>query len=739
MFILSIATSNMSYSQTLDTIYISYTDSVDSYFKIAKNKALKQGVLTRDLKKKQQALIKWKDLNFDAKIRLKGDWTDHIQEERHSFRIELTSGNIYKIRKFSLQFPETRGGTNEAVFHEVLKTEGILTTTYKFVHLVVNGSYWGEFAFEEHFDELLIENNQRAYGPILKFDEEGFWECQYSSKLNNDIKCYEYQIFDASRIKAFNQKKILRDSIQMFHFLNARSILEKWQMGKVDFKRIDIEKFAKYYALCDVFQFYHGLQWHNQRFYYRKVDQKIEPVAYDCYSIDNFLIGKSFLGLFDDHYQKVYFKEQWFNYQLFNSVNFRKLYYHWLKEYKSKDWNLKENQLSSEQKKRLAKRVLEIDEFLKEQQLFPEFYSYSQWKKDNPDDVKVYNEPKNKNIFPHVAIRARLERDSIRLTNYDLNLLTVIGFGSKTMFQKTIIPQNINSNQTLFIEGNEGCSHLYYLDKNRDTLISIIELPDLILKKKIQDSIYSKGAIIENKSITITNHIIIPKGQNLIIRDAKVDFKKGGKITAYGNVQLLNSHIYSSDLKGEGIVVIYADLEVKHSKITSFNVRKNNAPLQCTHGKVTLDDIKLENIESNDGINLNNCTFQIRLLKSKAVSGDAVDLDFGRGKIIHSSFKNVGGDAIDLSGALVEINDVKIVNCADKGISIGERSEINASNIQIIDCELGIAVKDESILMGTAIEIKKCINAVNCFIKKDYYNYSGKIELKGNNNWLNAQ
>ena len=255
-----------------DTIYISYSNEVKEFFSLATSKALSQGILTKELKRKQPATIKFNSLIANARIRLKGDWTDHIKKDKWSFRVELERGNLYYVRKFSLQFPETRGGENESVFHEVLISEGILTTDYRFVHLVVNDKYWGVFAFEEHFDELLIENNKRIGGPILKFDEEGFWECQMMTKIQGENKCYEYPIFDAARVKVFNKKKILKDSVSQILFLKSRSILEQWQRGEVNKENIDLDKFARYYALCDVFQFYHGLQWHNQRFYYRTIN-----------------------------------------------------------------------------------------------------------------------------------------------------------------------------------------------------------------------------------------------------------------------------------------------------------------------------------------------------------------------------------------------------------------------------------------------------------------------------------
>ncbi|HEX2994545.1 MAG TPA: hypothetical protein VHP14_06970, partial [Anaerolineales bacterium] len=65
---------------------------------------------------------------LDGKIRLKGDWTDHLQGDKWSFRIHLKSdGQVLSFRQFSLQTPETRNFLNEWAFHQNLLDEGILT------------------------------------------------------------------------------------------------------------------------------------------------------------------------------------------------------------------------------------------------------------------------------------------------------------------------------------------------------------------------------------------------------------------------------------------------------------------------------------------------------------------------------------------------------------------------------------------------------------------------------------
>ena len=56
----------------------------------------------------------------------------------------------------------------------------------------------------------------------------------------------------------------------------------------------------------------------------------------------------------------------------------------------------------------------------------------------------------------------------------------------------------------------------------------------------------------------------------------------------------------------------------------------------------------------------------------------------------------IGGDAIDLSGSTVAMLDINVTGVRDKALSIGESSKIEASNINIAEAGVGIAVKDGS-------------------------------------------
>ena len=57
----------------------------------------------------------------------------------------------------------------------MFRKEDVLTTRYGFINVELNGQDLGVYAYEEHFDKLLVESNNRREGPIVKFSEEAFW------------------------------------------------------------------------------------------------------------------------------------------------------------------------------------------------------------------------------------------------------------------------------------------------------------------------------------------------------------------------------------------------------------------------------------------------------------------------------------------------------------------------------------------------------------------------------------
>ena len=115
---------------------------------------------------------------------------------------------------------------------------------------------------------------------------------------------------------------------------------------------------------------------------------------------------------------------------------------------------------------------------------------------------------------------------------------------------------------------------------------------------------------------------------------------------------------------------------------------------------------------------------------------DGLDIDFSEGVISEGSFSNIGksmgGDAIDFSGSESKISNISIFNVDDKGLSIGEKSNIYANNISISKVSIGVAVKDGSLLDMENADISYSDNGILAYIKKNEYS-PAKANLKNIN------
>ena len=146
----------------------------DNYKKLIekRNHALETGILVND-GKYFSASIGNDGNEIDVKIRLKGDLRDHFaKEEKLSYRVIVKNGKtILGMNKFSIQHPKSRFYLGEWLFHKVVSDEDIISLRYDFVKVILNGKDLGIYAIEEHFSNLMLENNHRRPGPILKFSE----------------------------------------------------------------------------------------------------------------------------------------------------------------------------------------------------------------------------------------------------------------------------------------------------------------------------------------------------------------------------------------------------------------------------------------------------------------------------------------------------------------------------------------------------------------------------------------
>ncbi|MCK5840030.1 MAG: hypothetical protein KAG99_09275, partial [Bacteroidales bacterium] len=275
-----------------------------------------------------------------AKLRLKGDWLDHLRGDKWSFRIRMHRDYSWKnMRTFSIQTPLARDFLNEWMAHRVFLKEDILTPRYEFVPVKIEDKSLGYYAYEEHFDKQLLESRERREGPIMKFTEEAFWSIQkvfINSKRYHKLPCYEVSV-----IEPFHINRTLESPTLFNQFLIAQNLMFEYKNSLAPPSEIfNLEVLAKYYALNDVLKSHHAIAWHNQRFYYNPVLCNLEPIVFDAYTDRGVkkMGNQAVVGEFDIREKTETEQSVVMHFNLFKEAAFTNRYIQYLEKYSDEEY-----------------------------------------------------------------------------------------------------------------------------------------------------------------------------------------------------------------------------------------------------------------------------------------------------------------------------------------------------------------------------------------------------------------
>ncbi|MDA9893977.1 hypothetical protein N9D17_00345, partial [bacterium] len=190
----------------------------DKSFQKIKNKrdsALIKRYMTNTKKDYVPVNIFWNQKKKKGKLRLKGGFTDHYNDEKKwSFRIKLKEDSTRTMKSFALQHPKTRHYLNEWIFQQYIAFIGLINIDYDFIKLDLNGKNLGIYAMEESFTDRLLINKKLPIGPILKLDKGKFIldykdECAVETKDWFQFSNDEYL---NAKIELYNKKHLEEDS-----------------------------------------------------------------------------------------------------------------------------------------------------------------------------------------------------------------------------------------------------------------------------------------------------------------------------------------------------------------------------------------------------------------------------------------------------------------------------------------------------------------------------------------------
>lgn len=762
----------------LEKIHFVVDKKAFNKIKAKRDDALSKGILISEDDDMVNGRISLDNKEFQkVELRLKGDWTDHLKHKnKWSYRFIMKGDNTFKgMRKFSIQHPIVRNYLWEWLFNKVIKHQGIIGLRYDFadVHLTVeNGSTdteipMGIMAIEESFDKILIENNKKREGIILAFDESLLWKDRQKQRvlgLEPNAQSRELHSLRNAQIKVFNENKVLADPALLKQFETAKDLLEGLRQGTyMPSDVFDVEKLSMFLALSNLFGGYHGLIWHNLRFYYNPITSKLEPISFDSNSgarlekILQYPMAKN-----DTVFQKKLLEKL----KLVSSASFI-------------------NKLILTHNEQLAS--LKLDLFTEYDATFDlDILAYNSnfiKKQINPavlitadllshDEKQIKVEIKNVSDLP-VTVE-HLSDDEGRVLGIYKNPITVkeqsstvIDFKLSPFFVNAFVSKKNKKGTFQYPKDVQKLRIVHYvpgIDVKRDATIKPYGKNPTIEKsiafyKKASTPNFTAFSFIEEHpehilffregNHELTKDLIIPAGYTIKVSPGCVlDFKNNASILSYATFISNGTaekpiKFHSSDGTGGGIFVSNAAQSSKVSYSRFDNLSNPNSEIWSVSGAVnfhesdvTITYSTFSNNRCEDGLNIIRSTFTMTDTTFEGTQSDAFDGDFVTGTLERCTFINSGNDGIDVSGSSLTLNDITIKNSSDKAISAGENSTITGKNINVSGGEIGVVSKDLSKINLTNLSIIDTRLGISAFQKKSEYGVASiqisKLTLQNN-------
>jgi hypothetical protein len=754
------------------------------YLKILKKRkqAFEKGILQSSDNDWVKAIVFGNGEMMKAKIRLKGDWLDHLRGDKWSFRIKLRKNYAWnRLRVFSVQTPLARGFLNEWLSHKFYESDDILTTRYGFIPFMLNNEPRGLYAWEEHFVKQLIESRNRREGPIVKFSEDAFWQIlKYSIWLGEEWP--EMPYYETAIVKPFKQSKTVGSPTLYKEFLNAQKLAYQYKNHLMPPSAVfDINKLAKYYAMLELTQGRHGMAWHNQRFYFNPVLCKLEPIAYDGFAdytklkpgIEN---NYAYIALNSGDTLK---NHEYLNYDLFTDTVFIHKYLKYLRKYSDPEF-INKNMAE------FRGDMLYYDSLLKLE--FPEYdfdtarytevaadiRSYlpelEQMIKEKLSDTgfrlysRVYHYT-DSTIFentPAFFVNAYLEKtedDSVTISIYNYFPADIIllgtGYNNKYVTSYQVPEPELKAYRGDEVSHTEivtdtGSVYLFFMVRGHmDSFVTEINpwphphgltpQQQLVQNARLED--YADFMKVDGKRLVVPagDHkvnipVIIPEGYTLQFEPgAKLDLTDSALLISYSPVEIKGTEdnkvvITSSDFTARGFTVLQAAgrSKIEHAVFENLNTLDIGGwtitgAVTFYESDVTMDHVLFYRNQCEDALNTVRSEFELKNTSFDHIFGDAFDSDFCKGTVDHCWFTAVGNDAIDYSGSYVQITNTEIDGAEDKGVSGGEDSHLVLENVTVRNSNIGLASKDLSTLDVKNSKVIDCNYGIVLLQKKPEY------------------
>jgi hypothetical protein len=704
-----------------------------SQLKQKRTDALASGLLIKEDDDWVKSKVVFEDRELNARLRLKGDWLDHLTGDNWSFRVKLKDPySLWGMKTFNLQKPDTRGLLKEWIYHKMLGDHQILSPRYEFVLISLNGKNLGFYAIEEHFEKELVESQSRRDGPILKFSEERLWnglKRQFDDvgKNNSPLEHDKENAFNSAPIEAFSPEDYQKTADLSKQYERGLELMGLYKHGASPASRVfDPDLLGKYLAIVDLCVAYHNLTWHNQRWYYNPLSDRLEPIGFDGFGAESLNLSAGMTLLSEEAYRADKDRYEPFRH-FFRDPLVVSSYANYLDSLSSKVY---------------------LDSFFLRH--LPEITAYSAGLEEEYDDG-VFDRALYENRAAQIRLTIPAYSESVqfyRVSGQEVfvvnnHVLPIRLLNQKDDFNPpglTLIwPVNVPS---------EGQSVPWV--SRLETIDFAVVGSDIVLTAPIRQALEFATISTSSKEVSKTLHplcvkdgdhyvlasgksdtpIIVPEGATLIAGPGvELNLTSGAYLMTSGPIDLageedLPIRIFSED--GTGAMVVRQAGGVSKVEHVIFDGlgRIDNDGYILTGGvtfyqsDVEFTSCLFRNNTQEDALNVVRSNFILRKCVFENTAFDAFDSDFSTGTMEDCFFQNTGNDAIDFSGSQASIINCTLKNIGDKGVSVGEHSTIHISTLRIDKAVIGVASKDLSILTIDFIDLQNVGTAFTAYQKK---------------------
>ena len=615
--------------------------------------------------------------DFKADFRQVGDWKDHIKFTNggnliSSLNVKLHEGNILNSTSFKLFIPETRNNLNEILGTIILRELDFLVPETFMTEVEINGMK-SQFLFQENIQKEMIERYGRREGPIFEGEEKYLW-----SYKNYDL--FELENISLSRVKNSNWS-IRGDSsvdITLRSFIKLQKAYLSYLNQNIKDNSLNINPnsnkdplFASYAVSLLALGGTHALRPHNRNYYFNTLEDIFEPIYYDGnFDFKKINISKMNESKINLLYQSLpLLKKEFIN--DFNEI------------LNNKD---KINDIQTKFENRIYKKSIFKYNFIKNITLIKNNLILL----SKLDDIESYE--------PNISDKYENLYD-----NYFQNL-------KSNNLELLVIDEIEKKDSNFIVRYKKNGDYKYVnIDINND-------LKKIISKNKFngQDSAFIPKSYSE-KIYTKLKEVSFLNGTIVMSDDINLDINYSNK-KIFISQQNHDDWLIFKNLNLENWE-IYFNGASSHKKTVKQRFNEFGITGCLNFYKVKFNDSSLnyKNGYCEDSINIISSNGTIKKIIIENSISDGLDIDFSELLLNYVKINNSLNDCADFSFGDYFINDISVLNCGDKGISIGEKSKIEILKSFVSDSYIGISVKDFSQLN---LELLNSVNTDICLEAK---------------------